>query len=101
MSLPGEEVTGEIGNDATVSDLQAGTVVVEGPRDGDRKLELLGIVDTERLAEPLGFVVTGARARARDVSAIGFRRGNLIRRWIAVDFAGRQIEKTGNRKLVC
>ena len=75
---------------AAIGDLQAGTVVVEGSRDGDRDVPGLGVDDADGLAQALGFVIAGARTGAGDQAAVGLGGRNRIRRGIAVDLAGRE-----------
>ena len=75
--------------DPGVVEPHTGAVVVEGADDADGHVILLMEQVAHGLPEPLGLVVAGPGPLAVHVPAVGLRRGDVLRRGIAVDLAGR------------
>ncbi len=85
-----EDIARKIGHNPLIVGAQAGSEAVERADDSDRHLVLMVIVIAEGFAKPFGLVITSAGAGRIDIAEIGFRRGDLIRRGIPINFAGRK-----------
>ena len=79
---------GEICRNPRVIEPHTGAIVVEGADDGDGCLILLVEQVAHGLPEPLCLVIAGPGALAVHVPPVGLRGGDVLRRGIAVDFAG-------------
>ena len=87
QGLARDEAAGEIRQNPVVRLLHPRAVDVERADDGRRHAVQLVENHAERFAQAFGFVVAGARAQARDVAIVGFRRGHVRGVRVAVDFA--------------
>src|SRR5439155_20700325 len=87
----------EIGDDSAVGDLQAGTVVIEGPSHLDRQAMLTSEVNAKGFTVPFRLIVTGTGPGAGDVATIGFRRGDAVPGGITVYLAAGIVQDSFDR----
>src|SRR5689334_14819641 len=92
-----KNVPSEIGDDSTVCYLQAGTVVIKGPRHFDWQAILTCEVNAKGFTVSFRLIVTGARPGTGDVATIGFRRWDAVRGGVTIYLATGIVQYAFNR----
>src|SRR4030042_2712313 len=94
----GKNIPGEIWYNPFVCDLQPRSVIIEGSSRFDRDMVLPCEINAKCLPVSFRFIITGTRSGAGDISPIGFRGWNIVRRRIPIYLARGIIQKSFYRQ---